>query len=169
MSLTGENKTGLCEINSFMCISKVYGMYKIGKLHPKLYLILLYRLDSEEIHSRAEEMCDCLPPCSDTWYEPEISHAAFPGRGFNRTRTFRRILARRNVSLGVETNQYLTYVRVYNFLKSYNHCRKYDLKFKRLNHDRMTCICYAGQTLRCFTFTTRKKRECDTEQIFAME
>lgn len=64
----------------------------------------------EDIHSRGDycgKVCGCLPPCSDTWYEPEISYASFPGRGFNRTRTFKRIVARHNLNPGPETKEYL--------------------------------------------------------------
>uniref|UniRef100_A0A0P5S1Q7 Sodium channel protein Nach n=1 Tax=Daphnia magna TaxID=35525 RepID=A0A0P5S1Q7_9CRUS len=84
----GDNQTKLCEINAYSCISEVY----------------------EDIHSRGDycgEICNCLPPCSDTWYEPEISYASFPGRGFNRTRTFKRIVARHNLNPGPETKEYL--------------------------------------------------------------
>ncbi|XP_057370231.1 pickpocket protein 28-like [Daphnia carinata] len=84
----GDNRTKLCEINAYSCISEVY----------------------EDIHSRGDycgEVCNCLPPCSDTWYEPEISYASFPGRGFNRTRTFKRIVARHSLNPGSETKEYL--------------------------------------------------------------
>ena len=62
---------------------------------------------AEEIRARGDEVCDCLPPCSDTWYEPEISYASFPGRGFNKTRTFRRIVARRKLNVQSNAGEYL--------------------------------------------------------------
>lgn len=64
----------------------------------------------DEIRGRGDEVCDCLPPCTDTWYEPEVSYASFPGRGFNRTRTFKRIVARRNLRPGPQTKEYLKLV-----------------------------------------------------------
>ncbi|XP_046649312.1 pickpocket protein 28-like [Daphnia pulicaria] len=84
----GDNQTKLCEIKSYGCIAEVY----------------------EGIHLRGDicgEECNCLPPCTDTWYEPEISYASFPGRGFNRTRTFNRIVARHRLDTGSETKEYL--------------------------------------------------------------
>lgn len=61
----------------------------------------------EEIRVQGDEMCqDCLPCCSDTWYEPEISHASFPGNGFNQTRTFKRLVEQRNLSSDTDSNQY---------------------------------------------------------------
>lgn len=62
---------------------------------------------TEEIRGRSDEVCDCLPPCTDTWYEPEISYASFPGRGFNRTRTYKRIMGKHSLDPGHETNNYL--------------------------------------------------------------
>jgi amiloride-sensitive sodium channel len=40
------------------------------------------------------------------WYNPEISNAPFPGRGFNLTRTFQRLVERLNVSRDVNTVDY---------------------------------------------------------------
>lgn len=57
-----------------------------------------------------DEICDCMPPCSDTWYEPEISYAPFPGSGFNLTRTFRRIAEKRNLSAKTDSTGYMKYV-----------------------------------------------------------
>ena len=56
---------------------------------------------------RREDICDCLPPCTDTWYEPEISYASFPGNGFNLTRTYKRLIEAVNLTANADGNQYL--------------------------------------------------------------
>jgi hypothetical protein len=60
----------------------------------------------EDVRSRGDDICDCLPPCSDTRYEPEISYASFPGGGFNLTRTFKRLVEGRNLSSSTDGTQY---------------------------------------------------------------
>lgn len=59
-----------------------------------------------------DTICGCLPPCSDTWYEPEISYASFPGAGFTKTRTFKRLVARRNLSADTASDQYFKYIQI---------------------------------------------------------
>lgn len=41
--------------------------------------------------------CGCLPQCNDQRFEPEISQASFPGRGFNSSRTFTRLTEKLNL------------------------------------------------------------------------
>ncbi|XP_057370230.1 pickpocket protein 28-like [Daphnia carinata] len=81
----GDNETSFCEMQAYKCIAKVF----------------------EEIRLNDDDVCDCLPPCSDTWYEPEISYASFPGRGFNRTSTYKRIERKRKIGPGVDMTEYL--------------------------------------------------------------
>lgn len=69
--------------------------------------LFFHTLAIEEIRSRRDDICDCLPPCSDTWYEPEISYASFPGRGFNRTSTYKRIERKHNIGPGTDITEYL--------------------------------------------------------------
>ncbi|KAK4020504.1 pickpocket protein 28 isoform X2 [Daphnia magna] len=80
----GDNETGFCEMQAYKCIAKVF----------------------EEIRLNDDDVCDCLPPCSDTWYEPEISYASFPGRGFNRSSTYKRIERKRKIGPGVDMTEY---------------------------------------------------------------
>lgn len=61
---------------------------------------------TEEVRSHGDEICDCLPPCADTWYEPEISYAPFPGSGFTRTRTYKRLLSSFNLSSDMDSTAY---------------------------------------------------------------
>ena len=63
-------------------------------------------LIAEAVRSQGDKTCDCLPPCSDTRYEPEISYASFPGHGFNLTRTFKRLVTKRNLSSGTDGTEY---------------------------------------------------------------
>ena len=50
-----------------------------------------------------ENVCDCLPQCSDDdWLESEISQASFPGRGFLLSRTFNRLAKKLNLKLESE-------------------------------------------------------------------
>jgi len=46
--------------------------------------------------------CDCLPPCTDEWFEPEISYSSFPGHGFGLSRTYKRVADR----LGLDRNNF---------------------------------------------------------------
>ena len=46
--------------------------------------------------------CGCLPQCTDQWYEPEISQAGFPGRGFNSSRTFTRLAEKLNIKPDIQ-------------------------------------------------------------------
>lgn len=66
-------------------------------------------LVTENIRSDPETGgCDCPPPCTEEWYEPEISYATFPGRGFHLSRTFQRLATRLNLSANdVHTNSYI--------------------------------------------------------------
>lgn len=48
-------------------------------------------LEYEKIRMDVDKYCDCPPPCTDEWYEPEISYATFPGNGFNLSRTHKRL------------------------------------------------------------------------------
>ncbi|XP_032777886.2 pickpocket protein 28 [Daphnia magna] len=59
----------LCDLGKYSCISEIY----------------------EELRRNGIHTCGCLPQCNDQWYEPEISQASFPGRGFNSSRTFSRL------------------------------------------------------------------------------
>lgn len=55
--------------------------------------------------------CDCPPPCADEWFEPEISYSTFPGRGFNLSRTFKRLSSKLNLSgIDVQEDTYFKYV-----------------------------------------------------------
>lgn len=55
-----------------------------------------------------DTLCNqCLSSCSDVWYEPEISSAPFPGRGFNLTRTFQRMVAHFNLSVDLKVDEYI--------------------------------------------------------------
>ena len=63
-------------------------------------------LIAEKVRSQGDKHCNCLPPCSDTRYEPEISYASFPGHGFNLTRTFKRLVTKRNLSSGTDGTEY---------------------------------------------------------------
>ena len=53
---------------------------------------------TEGIRAFEDQFCECWPSCAEVWYNPEISHAPFPGEGFNLTRTFKRLVAKRNLS-----------------------------------------------------------------------
>ncbi|XP_046649315.1 pickpocket protein 28-like isoform X2 [Daphnia pulicaria] len=76
--------TKLCNLDSYSCISDVY----------------------EDVRQNEDKICHCLPPCTDVWYDPEISYSSFPGRGFNLTRTFKRLVAGRNLSSNADSNEY---------------------------------------------------------------
>ncbi|XP_046452018.1 pickpocket protein 28-like [Daphnia pulex] len=78
------NDSRLCEMTSYTCISDV----------------------NEKVRSHGHEICECLPPCTDTRYDPEISYASFPGHGFNLTRTFKRLVEKRNLSTGTDGTEY---------------------------------------------------------------
>lgn len=82
--LRGGNTSRLCEFTSYTCISNVY----------------------EDVRARGDKICDCLPPCTDIRYDPEVSYASFPGRGFNLTRTFKRLVQERNLSAGTDGTEY---------------------------------------------------------------
>ena len=59
---------------------------------------------------KLEYQCDCPPPCTDEWFEPEISYATFPGHGFKLSRTFQRLVDKINVSSKeVEHDPYFKY------------------------------------------------------------
>jgi hypothetical protein len=105
----GDDNTSFCEMKSYKCISKVFGeILNLGQIDSIIKCTdLIVFLDVEEIRSRGDEYCDCLPPCSDTWYEPEISYASFPGRGFNRTSTYKRIEKKHKISPGMNIREYL--------------------------------------------------------------
>ncbi|KAI9565143.1 putative amiloride-sensitive sodium channel [Daphnia sinensis] len=79
-----DKGTKLCDLALYSCISDAY----------------------EDVREREDQFCSCLPPCSDVWYDPEISYANFPGRGFNLTRTFKRLVAGRNLSSSADGTEY---------------------------------------------------------------
>ncbi|KAI9552641.1 putative amiloride-sensitive sodium channel [Daphnia sinensis] len=79
-----DRGTKLCDLASYSCISDAY----------------------EDVRQKEEVFCNCLPPCTDVWYDPEISYATFPGRGFNLTRTFKRLVAGLNLSSTTDSNEY---------------------------------------------------------------
>lgn len=64
----------------------------------------------EDVRARGDKICDCLPPCADIRYDPEVSYASFPGRGFNLTRTFKRLVQERNLSAGTDGTEYFKWV-----------------------------------------------------------
>lgn len=61
---------------------------------------------TDEVKLRGDEVCHCLPPCTEEWYDPEISSAPFPGNGFNLTRTFKRMVDSLNLSEAVDATEY---------------------------------------------------------------
>ena len=60
----------------------------------------------ETVREEGDQICDCLPPCTDVWYQPEISYASFPGHGFNLTRTFKRMVENLDLKPGTDGNAY---------------------------------------------------------------
>ena len=65
---------------------------------------------AEDVRQNEDKICHCLPPCTDVWYDPEISYASFPGHGFNLTRTFKRLVTSLNLSSSTDSFQYFKYV-----------------------------------------------------------
>lgn len=69
-------------------------------------LINAWNQIAESVREREEELCHCRPPCTDVWFEPEVSYAPFPGRGFNLTRTFKRMVKDLKLEDDVDTTDY---------------------------------------------------------------
>lgn len=110
--LVAEKGVKLCELDSYSCVSDVYGMRIIDSIDHQI-LNNKFLLNSEDVRQHEDTLCHCLPPCTDIWYDPEISYATFPGRGFNLTRTFKRMVAARNLSVESSTD-YFKYVIIYS-------------------------------------------------------
>ena len=86
-----------------MCMVMKGHLFSVVKKWLKHFITL-----TENVRNNGDELCyECLPPCTDIWYEPEISYAPFPGRGFNLSRTYRRLVNDLNVPAGTDGNEYL--------------------------------------------------------------
>lgn len=103
--MIADNGTKLCDLDSYSCVSDVYGTLIVNHLVDD-YLTNKFLFNSEAVRQYEDELCHCLPPCTDIWYDPEISYATFPGRGFNLTRTFKRMVAARNLSAESSTDYF---------------------------------------------------------------
>lgn len=110
----------LCDLASYSCISDAYGNKRytlhscislVNQKERHKFLLSSTIPCSEDVREREDQFCSCLPPCSDVWYDPEISYATFPGRGFNLTRTFKRLVAGRNLSSTADGNEYFKFDR----------------------------------------------------------
>ncbi len=116
------------------------------------------------MRSSGHEICECLPPCTDTRYDPEISYASFPGHGFNLTRTFKRLVEKRNLSTGTDGTQYFKWVSLSTVTYDpFQKTVKLSCQTAFILANRLLVIYYLGQMWQYFMFTTKKRRECATE------
>lgn len=51
--------------------------------------------------------CDCIPPCADEWFNPQVTAAPFPGEGFRKTRTFKRLISAARNNASTLVNSYM--------------------------------------------------------------
>lgn len=105
--------------------------------------------------------CNCLPPCIDEWYEPEISSSSFPGHGLSLSRTFQRMAENPEANgLPPNTTNILAYFEyVHNRTSKQNWTTIFNYCSRSL----------ADQTLQLCTFTTKKGLDSATWQIFVLE
>lgn len=94
-------------------------------------------LFSERVYSVGNGVCrNCLPSCTDVWFNPEISYAPFPGFGFNSSRTYERVKVALNLTNQTDENEFLKYIPYY-----YNYCKSKWPHFLFLYQEQMLHNC----------------------------
>lgn len=65
-----DKETPLCDLESYSCISDVYGIKKLYYEAFRMNFLKLCFIFQEAVRDDGDEICNCLPPCTDVRSRP---------------------------------------------------------------------------------------------------